>query len=63
MGRSRIFAPSALTLTNGFSRLNGGGESLSDDIDQLFELTRIIVLVLAGLLPNLTESKSEGRDS
>ncbi|PHH63577.1 hypothetical protein CDD81_5669 [Ophiocordyceps australis] len=26
---------------------------LSDDIDQLFELTRIIVLVLTGLLPNL----------
>ncbi|KAM0284825.1 hypothetical protein ACHAQH_001746 [Verticillium albo-atrum] len=28
--------------------------NLSDDIDQLFELTRIIVLVLSGLLPNLT---------
>ncbi|KAI9697968.1 MAG: hypothetical protein M1836_004321 [Candelina mexicana] len=38
---------------------NSVGESLSDDIDQLFELTRIIVLVLAGLLPNLTDSKSE----
>ncbi|KAI9718905.1 MAG: hypothetical protein M1812_003789 [Candelaria pacifica] len=38
---------------------NGVGESLSDDIDQLFELTRIIVLILAGLLPNLTESKLE----
>ena len=29
---------------------------LSEDIEQLFELTRIIVLVLAGLLPNLTET-------
>ncbi|CRK37837.1 hypothetical protein BN1723_018656, partial [Verticillium longisporum] len=28
--------------------------NLSDDIEQLFELTRIIVLVLSGLLPNLT---------
>lgn len=36
-------------------------ESLSDDIDQLFELTRIIVLVLAGLVPNLTQDKSRGR--
>ena len=31
-------------------------EHLSDDIEQLFELARIIVLVLAGALPNLTES-------
>ncbi|KAH0543337.1 hypothetical protein FGG08_002293 [Glutinoglossum americanum] len=38
-----------------------GGENLSEDIDQLFELTRIIVLVLAGLLPNLTEANSKGR--
>lgn len=33
-------------------------ERLSEDIDQLFELTRIIVLVLAGLIPNLTEDKA-----
>lgn len=32
-------------------------EDLSDDIEQLFELTRIIVLVLAGLVPGLTENK------
>lgn len=32
------------------------GETLSDDIEQLFELTRIIVLVLAGLIPGLSES-------
>jgi hypothetical protein len=29
---------------------------LSEDIEQLFELTRIIVLVLSGLIPNLSES-------
>lgn len=32
------------------------GEHLSDDIEQLFELTRIIVLVLAGLIPGLSET-------
>ncbi|KAF2156259.1 HEAT repeat protein-like protein [Myriangium duriaei CBS 260.36] len=31
-------------------------ESLSDDIDQLFELTRIIVLALAGLIPGIADS-------
>jgi HEAT repeat-containing protein 5 len=30
--------------------------SLSEDIEQLFELTRIIILVLAGLLPDLGDS-------
>jgi HEAT repeat-containing protein 5 len=35
-------------------------ETLSDDIDQLFELTRIIILVIAGLVPNLTEDKTRG---
>jgi hypothetical protein len=30
-------------------------DKLSDDIDQLFELTRIIILVLAGLVPTLKE--------
>lgn len=33
-------------------------DELSADIEQLFELTRIIVLVLSGLLPNLTEGSS-----
>ncbi|MCJ1285562.1 hypothetical protein MMC26_004903 [Xylographa opegraphella] len=32
-----------------------GDEHLSDDIEQLFELTRIIVLVIASVLPNLGE--------
>ncbi|OCL07186.1 HEAT repeat protein-like protein [Glonium stellatum] len=36
-----------------------GEEKLSEDIDQLFELTKIIVLVLAGLVPNLTENKPQ----
>lgn len=36
-------------------------EKLSEDIDQLFELTRIIVLVLAGIIPNLTETKTHGK--
>ncbi|KAE8418329.1 armadillo-type protein [Aspergillus pseudocaelatus] len=34
----------------------GRSDHLSDDIEQLFELTRSIILVLAGLLPNLRES-------
>ncbi|KAM0346809.1 hypothetical protein ACHAPU_005149 [Fusarium lateritium] len=34
---------------------------LSDDIDQLFELTRIIVLVLTGLLPRLSEGNQPAR--
>lgn len=34
------------------------GDHLSEDIEQLFELTRIIVLVLANLLPNLAERNS-----
>ncbi|KAK5107568.1 hypothetical protein LTR62_001011 [Meristemomyces frigidus] len=32
------------------------GEALSDDIEQLFELTRIIVLVLGGLIPGLSDT-------
>ncbi|KAK3112003.1 hypothetical protein LTR53_012165 [Teratosphaeriaceae sp. CCFEE 6253] len=32
------------------------GETLSDEIEQLFELTRIIVLVLGGLIPGLSET-------
>ncbi|PHH72523.1 hypothetical protein CDD82_5933 [Ophiocordyceps australis] len=34
---------------------------LSDDIDQLFELTRIIVLVLTGLLPDLAPGNQPAR--
>ncbi|CAI6333670.1 unnamed protein product [Periconia digitata] len=38
-----------------------GDENLSDDIEQLFELTRIMVLVLTGLVPSLDDSKSAVR--
>lgn len=34
---------------------------LTEDIEQLFELTRIIVLVLSGLLPNLSEGNQPVR--
>lgn len=34
---------------------------LTEDIDQLFELTRLIVLVLAGLMPNLVDKDSKVR--
>jgi hypothetical protein len=37
-----------------------GDEHLSEDIEQLFELTKIMVLVLTGLVPNLDESKKGG---
>ncbi|KAM3451752.1 hypothetical protein MY3296_005032 [Beauveria thailandica] len=45
------------------SALRHGSEEgdLSEDIDQLFELTRIIVLVLSGLLPNLAEGNQPVR--
>ncbi|GBF62184.1 pof6 interactor protein [Trichophyton mentagrophytes] len=36
-------------------------EHLSDDIEQLFELTRNIILVIAGVLPNLGESSPKAR--
>lgn len=34
-----------------------GESGLTDDIDQLFELTRLIVLVLSGQLPNLVDKQ------
>jgi hypothetical protein len=39
------------------------GSDLSEDIEQLFELTRIIVLVLAGILPNLAEQQQSNRSA
>lgn len=36
-------------------------DHLSDDIEQLFELTRSIILVLAGMLPNLRDSTPMAR--
>lgn len=37
------------------------GDHLNEDIEQLFELTRIIVIVLANVLPNLSEHNSTTR--
>ncbi|KAF3173782.1 hypothetical protein TWF106_000389 [Orbilia oligospora] len=34
---------------------NAKGESLSDDINQMFELTRLVTLVIANQLPNLND--------
>lgn len=39
----------------------GRDDHLSDDIEQLFELTRSIILVLAGLMPNLRDSTPHAR--
>lgn len=36
---------------------------LSDDIDQLFELTRVIVLVLSGYIPNLSDTPTPTRST
>ncbi|KAF1364018.1 ARM repeat-containing protein [Lizonia empirigonia] len=38
-----------------------GDDHLSEDIDQLFELTKIMVLVLSGLVPGLEDSSSKAR--
>ncbi|KAI0166577.1 armadillo-type protein [Xylariaceae sp. FL1272] len=48
----------ALCVGHPSARKKGQAEEgdLTEDIEQLFELTRIIVLVLSGLLPNLTEA-------
>jgi len=51
-----------LCISHPFARKPQDKEAdLSEDIEQLFELTRIIVLVLSGLLPNLTEMKQPAR--
>jgi hypothetical protein len=53
----------ALCVAHPAARKREDAESgeLSEDIEQLFELTRIIVLVLSGLLPNLTEANQQVR--
>ncbi|KID80078.1 Pof6 interactor protein 1 [Metarhizium brunneum] len=52
----------ALCVTHPSARRQSEDEGdLSEDIDQLFELTRIIVLVLSGLLPNLSEGNQPVR--
>ncbi|KAF4124114.1 HEAT repeat protein [Geosmithia morbida] len=53
---------SALCLAHPSARRDVTHEAdLSEDIDQLFELTRIFVLVLTGLLPNLSEGNQPVR--
>lgn len=53
---------SALCLAHPSARRDVTHEAdLSEDIDQLFELTRILVLVLTGLLPNLSEGNQPVR--
>ncbi|KFA47011.1 hypothetical protein S40293_09710 [Stachybotrys chartarum IBT 40293] len=52
----------ALCVAHPSARRQGSDEGdLSEDIDQLFELTRIIVLVLSGVLPNLSEGNQPVR--
>ena len=53
----------ALCISHPSATKSQGSEDgdLSEDIEQLFELTRIIVLVLAGLLPNLAEPQQPAR--
>ncbi|KAI5804071.1 armadillo-type protein [Peziza echinospora] len=51
------------TARNRSKALSNQGENLTEDIDQLFELTRIIVLVLAGVLPNLVDAKTPVRNA
>ena len=51
-----------LCLTHPSAQEEGdNSDHLSDDIEQLFELTRVIVLVLAGVLPNLSEQNPSTR--
>ena len=51
-----------LCVTHPSARSEGDSdEHLSEDIEQLFELTRIMVLVLAGVLPNLSEQNPSTR--
>jgi HEAT repeat-containing protein 5 len=42
------------------SKSNSQVENLTEDIDQLFELTRLMVLVIARLLPNVVDQKTMG---
>jgi HEAT repeat-containing protein 5 len=37
----------------------GRDEKLSDDIEQLFELTRVMILILAGMIPTLDHSSNQ----
>ena len=43
-----------------YCRASSAEEKLSEDIDQLFELTKIMVLVLSGLVPGLEDNNTTG---
>lgn len=45
-----------LSLDHVVARSENRHDKLSDDIEQLFELTRVIILILAGLIPGLDRS-------
>lgn len=48
-----------LSLDHVIAKTDGRDDKLSEDIDQLFELTRIVILVLAGLIPTLKEQPGQ----
>lgn len=47
-----------LSLDHVIAKAEDRDDKLSDDVDQLFELTRVIILVLAGLIPTLEDPPS-----
>lgn len=51
-----------LCITHPAAAKEDTSSDLSEDIEQLFELARIIVLVLTNVLPNIAEPKSASRD-
>lgn len=57
-----VSRPMRLTTTN-IVRSSSSDENLSEDIDQLFELTKIMVLVLSGLVPGIEDSNTKGMSS
>ncbi|KAK5941864.1 hypothetical protein PMZ80_005815 [Knufia obscura] len=48
-----------LSLDHIIAKSQGRDDKLSEDVDQLFELTRIVILVLAGLVPTLEDPPSQ----
>ncbi|KAK6370179.1 hypothetical protein LTR64_005419 [Lithohypha guttulata] len=48
-----------LSLDHIIAKSEGRDEKLSDDVDQLFELTRVVILVLAGLVPTLEDPPAQ----
>jgi len=48
-----------LSLDHIIAKSQGRDDKLSEDVDQLFELTRIVILVLAGLIPTLDDPPTQ----